>query len=178
MCDRYPKYFMYDGLKHSCLKGNHIVNSLSFSKAYGMIAYPTEVEGLATELLEVQDNIPICASIISQHVDLHSSVVGPEWVLERVKDPVKNREIGEGAVQGGEGAIYLWATLPEKYVDDVKVVHWLANMHGVVVIPGTACGCPRHLRISSGGLIEDNRRAAAERLKRGLEELVKDGMVH
>ncbi|KAL4335092.1 hypothetical protein GQ457_07G032010 [Hibiscus cannabinus] len=30
------------------------------------IAYPTEVEGLATQLFKVQDNIPICASLISQ----------------------------------------------------------------------------------------------------------------
>ncbi|XWS11868.1 hypothetical protein CRYUN_Cryun37aG0038100 [Craigia yunnanensis] len=124
------------------------------------IAYPTEVEGLATQLLKVQDNIPICASIISQRLAFHSLEVGPEWVLERVKDLVKNREIvvealsplGEGAVQGGEGAIYLWATLPQKHVDDVKVVHWLANRHGVVVIPGTACGSPGHLRISFGGV--------------------------
>ena len=157
------------------------------SSLYGcmQIAYPTEVGGLATQLLKVQDNIPICASIISQRLAFHSLEVGPEWVLERVKDLVKNREIvvealsplGEGAVQGGEGAIYLWATLPEKYVDDVKVVHWLANRHGVVVIPGSACGSPGHLRISFGGLIEDECRAASERLKRGLEELVKDGMV-
>ncbi|XWS20356.1 hypothetical protein CRYUN_Cryun31cG0094400 [Craigia yunnanensis] len=190
--DNTYEYFMYDGLKHSCLEGDHIVNIFSFSKAYGMmgwrvgyIAYPTEVEGLATQLLKVQDNIPICASIISQQLAFHSLEVGPEWVLERVKDLVKNREIvvealsplGEGAVQGGEGAIYLWATLPEKYVDDVKVVHWLANRHGVVVIPGTACGSPGHLRISFGGLMEDDCRAAAERLKRGLEELVKSGMV-
>lgn len=183
---------MYDGLKHSCVEGDHIVNIFSFSKAYGMmgwrvgyIAYPTEVKGLATQLLKVQDNIPICASIISQKLAFHSLEVGPEWVTERVKDLVKNREIvvealsplGEGAVQGGEGAIYLWATLPGKYVDDVKVVHWLAKRHGVVVIPGTASGSPGHLRISFGGLIEDDCRAAAERLRRGLEELVKVGMV-
>ncbi|KAK8581246.1 hypothetical protein V6N13_144285 [Hibiscus sabdariffa] len=190
--DNTYEYFMYDGLKHSCLEGNHIINIFSFSKAYGMmgwrvgyIAYPTEVEGLATQLLKVQDNIPICASLISQRLALHSLEVGPEWVHERVKDLVKNREIviealsplGEGAVQGGEGAIYLWATLPEIYADDFKVVHWLAHRHGVVVIPGCACGSPGHLRISFGGLMENDCRAAAERLKKGLEELVKHGLV-
>lgn len=149
------------------------------------IAYPSEVEGLATQLLKVQDNIPICASIISQRLALHSLEMGPEWVRERVKDLIKNREIviealsplGEGAVHGGEGAIYLWATLPQEYVDDGKVVHWLATRHGVVVIPGSACGSPGHLRISFGGLLEDDCKAAAERLKRGLKELVTDGMV-
>jgi hypothetical protein len=31
-------------------------------------------------------------------------------------------------VKGGEGAIYLWAKLPEQYVDDDKVVRWLAKV--------------------------------------------------
>lgn len=57
------------------------------------IAYPSEVEGFATQLLKVQDNIPICASIISQYLALHSLEMGPEWVTERVKGLVKNKEI-------------------------------------------------------------------------------------
>ncbi|CAN1285717.1 Aromatic aminotransferase ISS1 [Linum perenne] len=192
--DNTYEYFMYDGLKHTCIEGEHIVNIFSFSKAYGMmgwrvgyqIAYPSEVDGFATSLLKIQDNIPICASIISQHLALHSiEMGGAEWVTERVKGLVKNKEIieealsplGENAVKGGEGAIYLWARLPEKYEDDGRVVHWLANRHGVVVIPGGACGCPGHLRIAFGGLVEDECRAAGKRLKLGLEELVRDGMV-
>ncbi|XP_034207095.1 aromatic aminotransferase ISS1 isoform X3 [Prunus dulcis] len=149
------------------------------------IAYPSEVEGFATQLLKVQDNIPICASIISQYLALHSLEMGPEWVTERVKGLVKNKEIvlealsplGKDAVKGGEGAIYLWAKLPDKYADDDKFVHWLAHRHGVVVIPGSACGCPGNVRISFGGLLEDDCKAAAERLRRGLEELIRDGMV-
>lgn len=190
--DNTYEYFMYDNLKHTCLEGNHIVNIFSFSKAYGMmgwrigyIAYPSEVEGFAAQLLKVQDNIPICASIISQHLALHSLEMGPAWVTERVKDLVKNREIllealsplGKEAVKGGEGAIYLWAKLPDKYPNDFEVVRWLANRHGVVVIPGSASGCPGNLRISFGGLVEDDCKAAAERLKRGLEELIGGGMV-
>ncbi|XP_068334935.1 aromatic aminotransferase ISS1-like [Pyrus communis] len=190
--DNTYEYFMYDDLKHTCVEGNHIINIFSFSKAYGMmgwrvgyIAYPSEVEGFGTQLLKVQDNIPICASIISQHLALHSLEMGPEWVTERVKGLVKNREIvlealsplGDNAVKGGEGAIYLWAKLPDKYVDDDKFVHWLAHRHGVVVIPGSACGCPGNVRISFGGLVEDDCKSAAERLRRGLEELIRDGMV-
>lgn len=193
--DNTYEYFMYDGLKHSCEEGDHILNIFSFSKAYGMmgwrvgyIAYPSEVKGLGTQLLKVQDNIPICASIISQRLALYSLETGPEWVTEQVKDLVKNRELvkealsplGEGAVQGGEGAIYLWAKLPDKYVkddDDFDVVRWLAHKHGVVVIPGGACGCPGHIRISFGGLREEDTAVAAGRLRKGLEELVKDGMV-
>ncbi|KAI8018458.1 Aromatic aminotransferase ISS1 [Camellia lanceoleosa] len=191
--DNTYEYFMYDGLKHSCVEGNHIVNIFSFSKAYGMmgwrvgyIAYPTEVEGFGALLLKIQDNIPICAAIISQRLALYSLEAGPKWVTEQVKDLVKNRAIvlealsplGDDAVKGGEGAIYLWAKLPDKCVDDYEVIRWLATKHGVVVIPGSACGCPGHLRISFGGLLEDDCRVAAARLRKGLEELVRDGMVH
>ncbi|KAJ4752254.1 Aspartate aminotransferase [Rhynchospora pubera] len=190
--DNTYEYFMYDGLKHECIEGSHIVNVFSFSKAYGMmgwrvgyIAYPTEVDGFAEQLLKVQDNIPICASIISQKLALHSLEVGPGWIQERVEDLVKNREIlikalsplGEGAVKGGEGAIYLWAKLPDKYSDDFEVVKWLVHKHGVVVIPGSSSGGPGYLRISFGGLKEDDCHLAADRLKRGLEQLVTEGMV-
>ncbi|KAK4765706.1 hypothetical protein SAY86_026796 [Trapa natans] len=190
--DNTYEYFMFDGLKHTCIEGDHIVNIFSFSKAYGMmgwrvgyIAYPSDVEGFTEQLLKVQDNIPICASIISQHLALYSLEMGPEWVREHVKSLVKNREIvlealsplGDSSVKGGEGAIYLWAKLPDKFINDFEVVRWLANKHGVAVIPGSACGCPGNLRISFGGLTESDCRAAAERLKGGLEELVKDGMV-
>lgn len=148
------------------------------------IAYPTQVEGFGAQLLKAQDNIPICASILSQHLALNSLKLGPEWVTNQVKDLVKCRDIilkalsplGQGAVKGGEGAIYFWAKLPEKY-DDYQVVLWLARRHGIVVIPGSASGSPGNLRISFGGLLEDDCRAAAERLRKGLEELCSDGMV-
>ncbi|PWA73283.1 pyridoxal phosphate (PLP)-dependent transferases superfamily protein [Artemisia annua] len=190
--DNTYEYFMYDGLKHSCIEGDHIVNIFSFSKAYGMmgwrvgyIAFPSGVDGFAQQLLKIQDNIPICASIISQKLALLSMEVGSQWVTDQVKDLVKNRQLlvdalsplGEGAVKGGEGAIYLWAKLPEKFIDDFEVVRWLANKHRVVLIPGGPCGCPGHVRISFGGLVEKDCQVAADRLKKGLEELVKDGMV-
>ncbi|XP_043700930.1 aromatic aminotransferase ISS1-like [Telopea speciosissima] len=190
--DNTYEYFMYDGLKHSCVEDNHIVNVFSFSKAYGMmgwrvgyIAYPSEVKGLESQLLKVQDTIPICASIISQRLALYSLEVGPEWVRDQVKDLIKNRELilealtplGEDAVKGGQGAIYLWARLPDKCSDDFEVVRWLARKHGVVVIPGSASGGPGYIRISFGGVIEADCKAAAGRLRKGLEELVREGMV-
>ncbi|KAM3267988.1 aromatic aminotransferase ISS1 [Capsicum chacoense] len=189
--DNTYEYFMYDDRKHVCVEANHVVNIFSFSKAYGMmgwrvgyIAYPSEVDGLAAQLLKVQDNIPICASIISQRLALYSMEVGPEWVADQVKNLVKNRDVllealsplGEEAVKGGEGALYLWVKLPDKYADDVKVVHWLAKRHGVVLIPGSSCGCPGFVRISFGGLIEKDTITAAKRLRKGLEELLDSGM--
>ncbi|XP_074570621.1 aromatic aminotransferase ISS1-like isoform X2 [Curcuma longa] len=190
--DNTYEYFMYDGMKHSCIEDNHIVNLFSFSKAYGMmgwrvgyIAYPEAVDGFAAQLLKVQDNIPICASIISQHLALRSLEVGPEWVRERVQNLARSRDIlvkalaplGEENVRGGQGAIYLWAKLPEKFADDYEIVRWLVRKHHVVIIPGSASGSPGYVRISFGGLKEADCEVAACRLKKGLEELVKDGMV-
>lgn len=149
------------------------------------IAYSERLDGFATELVKIQDNIPICASIISQRLALFALEEGSGWITERVKGLVKNREIvkealeplGKENVKGGEGAIYLWAKLPEGCEDDFKVVRWLAHRHGVVVIPGRASGCPGHVRVSFGGLQEEGMRTAAERLRKGLEELVHRGMV-
>lgn len=192
LVDNTYEYFMYDGRKHVCVEDDHVVNIFSFSKAYGMmgwrvgyIAYPSKVEGLAEQLLKVQDNIPICASIISQRLALHALEVGPAWVTDQVKDLAKRRALltealsplGQDAVKGGEGAIYLWAKLPEGHVDDFEVVRWLARRHRVVLIPGSSSGCPGYVRVSFGGLKEDDCRAASERLRKGLEELVSRGMV-
>eukprot|EP00262_Sarcandra_glabra_P022022 TRINITY_DN9543_c0_g1_i1.p1 TRINITY_DN9543_c0_g1~~TRINITY_DN9543_c0_g1_i1.p1 ORF type:complete len:395 (-),score=60.94 TRINITY_DN9543_c0_g1_i1:140-1324(-) len=190
--DNTYEYFMYDGLEHTCIEGSHIMNVFSFSKAYGMmgwrvgyIAYPSDAMGLGEQLLKVQDNIPICAPIISQHLALYSLEVGLGWIKDQVKNLIKNRQLiiealsplGEGAVFGGQGAIYLWVKLPEQYQDDFAVIRWLLRRHGVAVIPGCASGGPGFIRISFGGLRESDCEVAAGRLKKGLEELVRDGMV-
>ncbi|GMH14272.1 hypothetical protein Nepgr_016113 [Nepenthes gracilis] len=190
--DNTYEYFMYDGLKHSCVEGNHVVNLFSFSKAYGMmgwrvgyIAYPSEVEGFGAQLLKIQDTIPICPPIISQHLALFCLEMGPEWVTDQVKDLVKNRALliealsplGKDAVKGGQGAIYLWAKLPNQYQNDFDIVYWLARRHKVVIVPGSASGCPGYLRISFGGLPKAETAVAAERLRKGLEELLAEGMV-
>jgi aspartate/methionine/tyrosine aminotransferase len=190
--DNTYEYFMYDNHKHVCVEGDHVINIFSFSKAYGMmgwrigyIAYPSSVHGFGAQLLKVQDNIAICASIIGQKLAIAALQVGRDWVFERVKKLGDNRALvidallplGEEAVKGGEGAMYFWARLPEAFSDDVAVVHWLVKQHRITVIPGTASGCPGFLRVSYGGLTFTNCQAAAARLKVGLQELVSKGMV-
>ncbi|KAL2610016.1 hypothetical protein R1flu_028589 [Riccia fluitans] len=190
--DNTYEYFMYDGRQHACEEGDHILNVFSFSKTYGMmgwrigyIAYPTNVEGLGAQLLKVQDNIPICPSIIGQKLALASLKAGPEWVRENVAHLSHNREVlidalsplGPKSVKGGEGAIYLWAKLPDKVTDDVAVSHWLVHRHKVSVIPGSASGVPGYIRVSYGGLNEADCKLAAVRLKTGLQELALAGMV-
>ena len=139
---------------------------------------------MGAQLLKVQDNIPICASIIGQKLALAALEAGPEWVLEKVKRLGENRRIllnalsplGEGAVKGGEGAIYLWAQLPKHASDDMALVRWLMKKHGVSVIPGSASGGPGFIRISYGGLTEERCKLAAARLNQGLQDLVDHGM--
>ncbi|KAM6544030.1 hypothetical protein CsatB_008477 [Cannabis sativa] len=190
--DNAYEHFMYDGRKHSCIEGNHIINLFSFSKAYGMmgwrvgyIAYPSEATALRTQLLKVQDNVAICAPMISQYLALYCLEAGDEWIKNKVKSLGKNKELltealtplGKDAVTG-EGAIYLWARLPEKYSnDDFEVVCWLARRHSVVVLPGSACGVSGCIRVTYGGMPLESCHVAAKRLRKGLEELVTYGMV-
>jgi katanin p60 ATPase-containing subunit A1 len=35
----YLRYFMYEGRKHVCVEGDHVLNIFSFSKAYGMMGW-------------------------------------------------------------------------------------------------------------------------------------------
>lgn len=55
------------------------------------------------------------------------------------------------------------------------VVEWLANKHKIMTIPGTACGTPGYLRCSFANLHPDKFHYANENLKKGFEELVKNG---
>lgn len=149
------------------------------------IAYSLEAEGLLTQLLKVQDNVAICTSMISQHVALYCLESGREWVQSKVKSLERNKELlrdalsplGEEAVKGGEGAIYLWAKLPESCPDDIEVVCWFARRHGLLLLPGSACGTSGYVRITFGMLREEECKVAAKRLKHGVEELIRDGMV-
>ncbi|KAK3003970.1 hypothetical protein RJ639_019566 [Escallonia herrerae] len=190
--DNAYEYFVYDDFKHSCVEGNHVINLFSFSKAYGImgwrvgyIAYSLEAEGLRTQLLKVQDNIAICAPMISQRVALGCLEAGHEWVKIQVKHLLRNKELltkalsplGEDAIKGCEGAIYLWAKLPDKYPNDFEVVCWFAQKHGVMLLPGSACGVPGCIRITYGMLRETECEVAAKRLRSGLEELIREGMV-
>lgn len=123
--------------------------------------------------------------MISQYVALYCLEAGNEWVKNKVKSLGKNKDLliealsplGKDAVTGGEGAIYLWARLPEKYSNDFEVVCWLARRHSVVVLPGSACGVSGCIRITYGAVTFEKCQVAAKRLGKGLEELVTLGMM-
>ncbi len=186
--------FVYDGREHYCPAGDNVLHLFSFSKAYGMmgwrvgyIAYPEDGSGyIASELLKVQDTIPICVVQISQQAALGALEAGSAWVSEQVAGLEINKKVildalkpvgtlGDG-IAGGEGAIYLWVRLPHGCEDDTRVVEWLVKKHKVCLIPGTACGCPGHVRIGFANMEPVACAAAAERLKAGMVELAEHGM--
>ena len=199
--DNTYEYFVYGEHTHRAIEAPHVINIFSFSKAYGMMGWrmgyiafqdgQTSGGGapwsLEAELLKIQDTIPICPTVLSQHVAMGALRAGHEWVQEKLGAVVENQQtikaaltaaLGEGSVIGGQGAIYLLAKLPSGRgahgADDVAFVRALAADHGVVVIPGSSCGAPGHIRVSYANLCPEECRHAARRLGHGLVALVGD----
>jgi katanin p60 ATPase-containing subunit A1 len=196
--DNTYEYFVYDaGRPFHCVEAPHVINIFSFSKAYGMMGWrqgylsyidsQVDVRGnawsLEAQLLKCQDTIPICPTIVSQHVALGAlQDAGKSWVQSKLEDVVRNQQlirevlveaVGESNVWGGQGAIYLFVRLPPG-VDDNEVVKELALVHKVVIIPGTACGAPGHVRVSYANLVPEKCVEAAERLRSGLQRILQE----
>eukprot|EP00928_Gymnodinium_smaydae_P065218 TRINITY_DN48393_c0_g1_i1.p1 TRINITY_DN48393_c0_g1~~TRINITY_DN48393_c0_g1_i1.p1 ORF type:complete len:438 (+),score=75.53 TRINITY_DN48393_c0_g1_i1:58-1371(+) len=169
---------------HECIEGEHVINVFSFSKAFGMmgwrVGYIAYHPSLAAELLKVQDTIIICPPVASQRLAIGALEAGRSWVTERVAALAEQKKLvlealaplGEGAIKGGSGAIYLFCKLPEHLSDDFAVVRRLTDEFGVAIIPGSACGMPGHVRVCYANLSLDKTREAAKRLKAGLETLI------
>lgn len=59
--------------------------------------------------------------------------------------------------------------------DDAGIAKWLAQKHGIVVIPGSGCGAPGYIRVAFGKPRPGEFEGAAERLHAGLKELTEKG---
>ena len=183
--DNTYELFAYEGGEpHACVEGDHVINLFSFSKAYGMmgwrVGYVAHPPRVAPDLLKAQDTVAICASIASQHVALAALRDGDAYVEARVAGLVADQKamvldalapLGPGAVKGGDGAIYLLAKLPPHAPDDVAVVEWLVDAHGVATIPGTACGLPGFIRVCYANLPKGAYAAACTRLRAACAQL-------
>ena len=175
-----------------------MVNIFSFSKAFGMmgwrVGYIVAPEELTPELQKAQDTIAICPTAISQEMAAAALATGRPWVDGQVASLQGNyeavraaldRAVGAEHVLGGTGALYLMVRLPPRAgssdgepVDDEAVVEWLAREHGVCVIPGAACGAPGSIRVCFANLPPEQCAEAAQRLEKGLQELVKSPPSH
>ena len=62
----------------------------------------------------------------------------------------------------------------------MKVMKWLAYEHGVVVIPGSACGAPGKFRVCYANLEGEKFQDACGRLRQGLDQLLENdlGQLH
>ena len=69
----------------------------------------------------------------------------------------------------------LFAACDSGCEDDEAVVSWLVKEHQVCVVPGSACGCPGYVRVAFANLDEQKCKKAAAQLKKGLQQLVKEG---
>eukprot|EP00192_Tetraselmis_astigmatica_P012572 CAMPEP_0117669738 /NCGR_PEP_ID=MMETSP0804-20121206/12314_1 /TAXON_ID=1074897 /ORGANISM="Tetraselmis astigmatica, Strain CCMP880" /LENGTH=405 /DNA_ID=CAMNT_0005477859 /DNA_START=200 /DNA_END=1417 /DNA_ORIENTATION=- len=186
--DNTYEHFVYGGREHYCASGPNVINIFSFSKAYGMmgwrmgyVAFPADGE-VGPQMDKIQDTIPICPTQASMVMALGAVKAGRGWVEEHVRSLEPNRKaiidalsplgtVGNG-VAGGEGAIYIWAKLPEGCGSDEDVMKWLVERHGVCVIPGSSCGCPGYIRVAFANMTPELCQKAANRLKAGLAELV------
>jgi len=181
--DNTYEHFQYEGhTPHTCVEGDHVINLFSFSKGYGMMGWRTgfiaHPASLGPALLKIQDTIVICPAVASQKVALGALQAGSPWVKENVAQLALQKALvlealaplGEGAVQGGSGAIYLFVKLPGE-VDDMETVRWLTERHKVCLIPGSACGMPGHVRVCYANLSLERTREAAASLHAGMLEL-------
>eukprot|EP00622_Pseudochattonella_farcimen_P005017 FR740545.1.p1 GENE.FR740545.1~~FR740545.1.p1 ORF type:complete len:171 (+),score=16.30 FR740545.1:25-513(+) len=153
----------------------------------GWLAAP---KAIYAELMKVQDTIPICPSTMSQKVALGALAAGKDWLHGKVASLQRNHDLvraaivdalGSNAVRGGSGALYLMVKLPSTGPDggttmnDMDAVEFIARNHGVVVIPGSACGQPGWVRVCYANLEPESCELAARRLSGALKELVSGG---
>jgi aspartate/methionine/tyrosine aminotransferase len=187
-----PKATVLDNL---CFTDSHVIHIFSFSKSYSLAGYRCgclvvhDESSLWPQLLKVQDTIPIGPARIGQVAALGALQSGQTWVLQRVKTLTESRHAIRQAltplphIMGGSGAMYVMAQLPHepmdaenqaltKPCDDIALARNLVQDYGVAVIPGSFCGKPGWIRVCYANLSPEKCLVAAERLGRGLRELL------
>ena len=171
----------------------HCLHIFSLSKAYalagyrcGYVAVHRDASDLWRQLLKVQDTIPIAPSRVAQVAAMGALEAGRFWVQDRIATLEEGRaalrkvlEDHLPTVVGGDGAIYLWAKLPRsdsgdenESMNDVQVAERLVRDFGVALIPGSFCGVPGWIRICYANLPPEKSVEAAQRLARGLRQIV------
>ena len=106
---------------------------------------------------------------------------GRSWVSERVATLHHNRQValdalsvlGEDAVAATEGAIYLFAKLPDG-MDDEVVVERLIKEHRVTLIGGSSCGMPGYIRVAYANCTAEDCEEACRRLRAGLQSILSE----
>jgi len=191
----------------------HVIHVFSFSKGYAMAGYrcgylvthkedvSNNQSGFLTQMLKVQDTIPIGPPRLSQHVAIgalkqgdtnESALYSPsskEWVYQKYATLDQSRNYILDALSslpqqiGGTGSMYVMGKLPDnlslpddgdsdEYEPiDVLFCRLLVKDYGIAIIPGSFCGSEGWIRICYANLPPERTEAAAERLRKGIQDL-------
>jgi len=182
----------------------HVIHIFSLSKSYSLAGYrcgylclhqdakvsnsssssgddTTTTTSLLSNMLKVQDTLPIAPPRISQIAAYGALKAGKEWVREKYATLDPSRQLILDSLQpleimGGSGAMYVMAKLPlqqdGKVVDDVEICRRLVEEYGIAIIPGTYCGFPGWIRVCYANLPLEQCQQAAERLQTGIQKIV------
>jgi len=211
---------------------SHVVHVFSFSKGYAMAGYrcgylvthknDASKGKFLSQMLKVQDTIPIGPPRLSQHVALGAlrqgamaarnsssppelySPSSKEWVYQKYATLDASRSYILEALSslpqqiGGSGSMYVMGKLPkdltivdtnesggrdgddttvennDNNVDeptDVLFCRTLVRDYGIAIIPGSFCGFPGWIRVCYANLPPEKTKKAAERLRKGIEDL-------
>jgi aspartate/methionine/tyrosine aminotransferase len=190
--DEAYEYFLFEeginGGRHITPKGPNVINTYTFSKAYGMagwrVGYAVYPRSLKPAMDKCQDTIPINACQFSQQLALAAlRDTDKNWLIEKMETLKRNRETVWQALEplhrfGGvksPGSIYFFCKLPPG-VDDMKAVEFLATKHKVWVLAGSGFGYRGWLRVSFGNMAPEQCERAAVFLNQGLQEIVEGKM--
>ncbi|KAL1500297.1 hypothetical protein AB1Y20_012963 [Prymnesium parvum] len=155
-----------------------VISLFTFSKSYGLagwrVGYMVYPRRLHSIMLKLQDTMPTHTSRHSQAVaHLALQQLGPSWVSEQMSSlhqvrralwPVISNFSAElqskcsglqlasqEACAPPGGAIYFLIPLPPE-VQEERAIRWLAQVHKLLLLPGSAFGIPGQLRLSYGCL--------------------------
>jgi aspartate/methionine/tyrosine aminotransferase len=187
--------FVFDGASHFSPASvqdseDHTISLFSLSKAYGFaswrIGYMVIPSHLFSSVLKAQDTNLICPSAISQHAAMGALEAGSRYCLEQLPALRSVRSIvleelrdleGLCDIPAAKGAFYVFLRLRQP-LDAMTIAARLIREHHVAVIPGNAFGvmdaCT--LRISYGALTEASAREGTQRLVRGLQTILGEGL--
>jgi katanin p60 ATPase-containing subunit A1 len=174
---------------------SHVIHIFSFSKSYSLAGYrcgylclPKDNENLLSNMLKVQDTLPIGPPRVSQIAALGALKAGKEWVRDQYATLDASRQLILDSLQpmetmGGSGAMYVMAHLPlpttsddnddgPPPLDDVEICRQLVEDYGIAIIPGTYCGFPGWIRVCYANLTPELCQQAAARLRNGIQDIV------
>ena len=203
LCEKYDvwlildctyEYFTSPDLDHQPIatfpNSPNVIHIFSFSKSYSLAGYrcgyvclPNKAkdQSLLSNMMKVQDTIPIGPPKISQIAAVGALKAGKRWVYDKYKTLDQSREVIFGSLKplklmGGTGAMYVMAQLPtapnDKAIDDVEFCRQLVEEYGIAIIPGTYCGFPGWIRVCYANLQPGECAKAAERLRNGIQNIL------